>query len=159
VIPDTPTSYEFVSNYDVVMSKNSTVVEFKPGLNGSGGVFSAVYETANGGDYLEFYDSTNDFLILYFAKGFTGVGPVITTTSKSYISDAGVGGSGGGNISNVVSGIATAPEPSSFALCFGAIALLALWRFSSLRAGLRLSVFLGAGIDLRSVSYGRDSPQ
>jgi hypothetical protein len=138
--PDTGTSYEYLSNYDVLMSKGSTLVEFKPGLNSSTGLFSAVYETANGGDYLNFYDSNNDFLILYFAKGFAGVGAVLNTTSKGYISDGGVGGYGGGNISNVISGVASAPEPSSFWLVAGAVALLALGR--KRLVVLRLSAFL-----------------
>ncbi len=122
LVGDTGTSYEYLSSYDVLLMKGSTLIEFKPGLNGSSGIYSAVYETVTGGDYLDFTDSSNDNLILYFAKGFAGYGPVVKVTPKGYVSDGGVGGYANSNLSNVASGIAHAtPEPGTFSLLLGAL--------------------------------------
>jgi hypothetical protein len=111
--PNTGTSYEYLTSFDVVLKKGNTTVEFTPGLNGSGAYYSAAYESANGGDFLDFYDSHNDTFTLYFASGFKGVGNAILTTSKNYVSAVSVGGSANSNYSNLTSAVSFAPEPAT----------------------------------------------
>jgi hypothetical protein len=80
--PNTTNSYEILNTFDVVLKKGSTTVEFTPGLNSSGAYFSSQYESSEGTDFLDFYDSKGDTFTLYFAPGFTGVGNVLPTVTK-----------------------------------------------------------------------------
>jgi len=123
--------YEALSTYNVVITKGANSASFNSAVNpSSSDIFSEAYQSADGGSELQFV-SGSDYFYLYFAPGFNGVGPVLATTPKSYVSDLIVGS----NYSYVSSGFSSAspiPEPGTSSLLLFGFAVV-LTAFGAIR--------------------------